>query len=283
MKKIVLCSFVLLLCLVFNLWAGGGSQSGPARTANSTPKVIIGELSGGSIVAQPEEGVSGTQITLTVTPDRGYRLKADSIQYSNTRVVGDPPGFTMPASDVVVTAEFVKADFVLANGTGYTIKSIEVRPSARAYPKNDQVFSISNIPDKGFVEIFLGEGMTHCTSFDLSIQYDSDVRDNRERLKRVRTREAISLISSNGVPVFSLSIKGEKNTLANLGAGVAAGASVHLVAAVVVSAIVGAPVVLIGGAVGTAAAVLAGGLVTAFGPFVSQDLIAEEIGDYTRW
>ena len=36
MKKIVLCVFVLLLCLVFNLWAGGGSQSGSARNQART-------------------------------------------------------------------------------------------------------------------------------------------------------------------------------------------------------------------------------------------------------
>lgn len=66
--------------------------------------VTIGELTGGKITALPTVARPGTTITLTVTPDEGKRLKAGTLKFNDTVIYGNT--FTMPAEDVLVTAEF---------------------------------------------------------------------------------------------------------------------------------------------------------------------------------
>jgi hypothetical protein len=174
-------------------------------------------------------------------------------------------------------------NFVIANGTGYTIKTIEIRPAARDYPRNNVVFSFAerDIVDKGFVEIFLGDDMVGYSSFDIAIQYDREAREDRERLRWIRTRDPVKISSGRDIPVFSLSVLGESNTLANVAVGAAAGFATPMVIGIVASAIVGAPVVVVGGAVFAAVAIVTGAFV-GFSPFVSQNLVVEELGDYRR-
>ena len=66
--------------------------------------VTIGPLSGGTIAAFPSVARPGTVISLLVKPDTGKRLKTGTLMYNDTPV--DGMTFIMPASDVVVTAEF---------------------------------------------------------------------------------------------------------------------------------------------------------------------------------
>lgn len=66
--------------------------------------VTIGELTGGKITALPTVARPGTTITLTVTPDEGKQLKARTLKFNDTVIPGRT--FTMPAEDVLVTAEF---------------------------------------------------------------------------------------------------------------------------------------------------------------------------------
>lgn len=66
--------------------------------------VTIDELTGGKITALPTAARPGTTITLTVTPDEGKQLKAETLKFNDTVITGRT--FTMPAEDVLVTAEF---------------------------------------------------------------------------------------------------------------------------------------------------------------------------------
>jgi hypothetical protein len=69
-------------------------------------------LSGGTINARPSSAEEGTTVTLTVTPDEGYVLKAGTLKYSYDGADYTPEGsgssftFTMPAAEVTVSAEF---------------------------------------------------------------------------------------------------------------------------------------------------------------------------------
>lgn len=68
--------------------------------------VTIGTLSNGKISANPTSGVEGVEITLTVTPDIGYRLKAGTLKYGTTAINETTLKFNLPAGNVIVTAEF---------------------------------------------------------------------------------------------------------------------------------------------------------------------------------
>ena len=72
--------------------------SAPAYT------VTIGTPDGGTITASPVKARPGTLITLTITPDAGMQLKAGTLKYDDVAITGTT--FTMPAKDVIVTAEF---------------------------------------------------------------------------------------------------------------------------------------------------------------------------------
>ncbi|MDI6914482.1 MAG: cell wall-binding repeat-containing protein [Desulfitobacteriaceae bacterium] len=64
-------------------------------------------LTGGSITANPNPAAAGETVDLTITPDVGKKLKAGTLKYndgSDHLITGQ--SFTMPASDVTVSAEF---------------------------------------------------------------------------------------------------------------------------------------------------------------------------------
>jgi hypothetical protein len=77
--------------------------------------VTIDELTGGTITALPSLAQEGTPIKLRVTPDAGMRLKAGSLKFNDTPVTNEDLTFTMPADDVLVTAEFEEAPRALAS------------------------------------------------------------------------------------------------------------------------------------------------------------------------
>jgi hypothetical protein len=82
-------------------------------------------LRGGSISADPVFALAGTVITLTVTPDTGCILDDGTVKYRYGGSNYTPGGsglsytFTMPASDVTVSAEFVNLiRYVTETGSG---------------------------------------------------------------------------------------------------------------------------------------------------------------------
>lgn len=71
--------------------------------------VILGEISHGTVTASPTEGLAGTEVTLTVTPDRGYEpdtLTVTKNDGANTPVAVTDNKFTLTDSDVTVNATF---------------------------------------------------------------------------------------------------------------------------------------------------------------------------------
>ena len=115
MKKIINV-FTLTLSLALLVLLTSCMQSDvPTKYSIS----IDQNITNGVVVASAESAVQGTEITLTVTPNSGYVLKENSLK-ANDEIVEDNK-FTMPAADVVVTAEFVKEE-----KETYTIKIGEV-------------------------------------------------------------------------------------------------------------------------------------------------------------
>ncbi|MGS0763669.1 InlB B-repeat-containing protein [Syntrophomonas curvata] len=83
----------------------------PAATYTVT---VDNTISGGSVAVNPVQGSTGTAITVTVTPDSGKRLVADSLKYtadngstySPITATEEVYSFTLPAANVTVTARF---------------------------------------------------------------------------------------------------------------------------------------------------------------------------------
>ena len=73
-----------------------------APVENPSYTITIGEMVGGTVTADRTEAQEGETVTLTAEPDEGYALTA--LMVNGTAIEGST--FRMPASDVVITAEF---------------------------------------------------------------------------------------------------------------------------------------------------------------------------------
>ncbi|KUO70868.1 MAG: hypothetical protein APF81_08015 [Desulfosporosinus sp. BRH_c37] len=82
--------------------------------------VSIGTLTGGSITASPTSATAGTTINLTITPDLVKQLKAGTLKYNDGTTYQTISGtsFSMPAANVMVTAEFEAATHVVLDNGG---------------------------------------------------------------------------------------------------------------------------------------------------------------------
>ncbi|MDR3543210.1 MAG: cell wall-binding repeat-containing protein [Desulfosporosinus sp.] len=82
--------------------------------------ISINSLTGGSITASPMSATSGTAINLTITPDSGMQLKVGSLKYNDgtTDTVITGTGFTMPAANVTVSAQFEAIPNTTGGGGG---------------------------------------------------------------------------------------------------------------------------------------------------------------------
>ena len=70
--------------------------------------VAVNSAEHGTVTSSHETAAAGTTVTLTATPDTGYKLDSLTVkdQYNNPVTVTNNQ-FTMPARDVTVTAEFI--------------------------------------------------------------------------------------------------------------------------------------------------------------------------------
>ena len=93
----------------------GGETVEAELTVEEEPtkyNVIIGSISNGKVTVDKATAEEGETVTLTTSPDSGCVLKKESLSVKNkstgTGITVTNNQFTMPASDVTVTAEFVK-------------------------------------------------------------------------------------------------------------------------------------------------------------------------------
>ena len=87
--------------------SGTGAKLSLYRKAGTKYNVNISATTNGTVTADPTSAEAGTTITLTVTPAGGYVLDALTVtDASSNPVTVTDNKFTMPASDVTVTATF---------------------------------------------------------------------------------------------------------------------------------------------------------------------------------
>ena len=77
-------------------------------------KVTVAKTTNGTVTANKSSGQSGETITLTVKPNTGYKLKTLTVKDSAGKTVSVTSNkFTLPASDVTVTAVFEKQTYTI--------------------------------------------------------------------------------------------------------------------------------------------------------------------------
>jgi formylglycine-generating enzyme required for sulfatase activity len=98
--------------LSFTVVPGHNAVKVPMNINGGYFDIAAASMSNGTVAADCEAAFPGTTVTLTVTPNAGYDLKAGTLKYSYDGSDHEPAGsgliytFAMPVADVTVKAEF---------------------------------------------------------------------------------------------------------------------------------------------------------------------------------
>lgn len=109
---------------------------------------IASDIEGGTVEANLLEATEGTDIKLTVTPDKAMRLKENSLVYNdgvNNHIIYNNT-FKMPASNVTIYAKFEKIPYNIF--ISHNIKGGTVKASHLTATEGTDI-TITVIPDKG--------------------------------------------------------------------------------------------------------------------------------------
>jgi hypothetical protein len=110
----------------------------------------------GTISADKTYAAAGSAVTLTVTPDPGYVLKGGTVKYSYGGADYTPGGsglvysFTMPASDVTVSAEFEPlppGTYSVTAAAGISRGTVNADP---AFAAAGTAITLTVTPDSGY-------------------------------------------------------------------------------------------------------------------------------------
>ena len=103
-----------------------------------TYAITVDSSDNGTVAASAESATEGTEITLTITADEGYELDNLTVKAGNDDVTVTDNKFTMPASDVTITATFkaVAPQYEEGNVT-YTLSLGEVFAPAQTVAVNN--------------------------------------------------------------------------------------------------------------------------------------------------
>ena len=90
-------------------------QQGSTPEPGQRHSITIAEMVNGTVTADKATAVAGETVTLTVSPDEGYRLKSGSLMAGDQVLSGNT--FIMPDQDVTVTALFEEVPVIPDTGS----------------------------------------------------------------------------------------------------------------------------------------------------------------------
>ena len=131
-----------------------------ATFKQSEYNITVNSSENGSVTPSKDKATMGETITLTVSPAEGYELESLTVMAGNEAVAVANNQFTMPASDVTITATFKKSTYTITvtqpqNGT--------VSASAATANMGD-VISLTIAPEAGYevdqITVVYGENNT---------------------------------------------------------------------------------------------------------------------------
>ena len=107
MKKLFGLAVLLLSALTFTLASCQNETKDDTPTAYTV--TIANDITNGTVTANKTSAVKGDTVKLTATPDNGWQLSSYSVTDENGNDITVTEGiFTMPASNVTVSATFTK-------------------------------------------------------------------------------------------------------------------------------------------------------------------------------
>lgn len=110
-----------------------------AQFESAPYNITIDSLGNGTIVSDKLTAYSNEMVTLTITPNQGYKLKDNIIKINgvNNYSYSNTYSFYMYNNDVVITAEFVEHDMLPEDKYNVNKKSWNIRPSFSPMMSNE--------------------------------------------------------------------------------------------------------------------------------------------------
>ncbi|MEK5438710.1 MULTISPECIES: endo-beta-N-acetylglucosaminidase [Paenibacillus] len=130
--------------------------------------ITVGVMTNGSVTSDLSTAKPSQTVKLTVTPDAGYQLKTGSLKVNGNVILEDT--FTMPAEDVIITAEFEKIP-------GIELVSIQAPTAITGLP-NGTLKTIADLKLPATVVLVTNNGkMNAVVAWDVnSADYDPSVK-----------------------------------------------------------------------------------------------------------
>ena len=123
----------------FSYTKPSSSSSGGSSSGKTTYKVTTSAVNNGGVNASPSNAEKGATITLTLSPDKGYKLDKLTVTDGSGKSVSTVKKsdtvytFTMPASAVTVGVSYAKADETPSKTTFYDVSANDWFASAVDY------------------------------------------------------------------------------------------------------------------------------------------------------
>ena len=96
----------------------GETYTGTETVNKNLSNVTIADAANGTVTADKSKAFVGEEVTLTITPDSGYKLATISVKDDSNNELSVTDGkFTMPASNVTVTAVFAANNYTITYNT----------------------------------------------------------------------------------------------------------------------------------------------------------------------
>ena len=151
----------LLLAAVFSLACGGlvgcdkNSQSSqqPSTTEPGSGSEVVTEydilidsrITHGTVTASKTKAQPGETITVTVTPENGYRLKDDTLKMNDALIVNNQ--FVMPEGNAQITAQFELMSFTITINQNISHGTVTVDKTTAAV---GETVSVTVSPEYGY-------------------------------------------------------------------------------------------------------------------------------------
>ena len=139
MKRLFGLAVLVLAALTFTLSSCQNETKDDKPTAYTV--TIANDITNGTVTANKTSAVKGDTVKLTATPDNGWQLSSYSVTDENGNDITVTEGiFTMPASNVTVSATFTKtATYTVTYADGVDGEEITVPTDSAKYKAGDTV------------------------------------------------------------------------------------------------------------------------------------------------
>ena len=162
-------------------------DSGSDTPSTGAYKISVSTPKGGTITTNRTKADAGDEIIVTVIPDDGYQMEADSLTYTLAKDKGETVKitgnkFTMPACDVTITCKWETATTTAKGITSFSINGVAgavnntTNTITITMPRGTDVTKLTpTISTNGVKSLTPGSGET--VNFTTSVTYTATMED----------------------------------------------------------------------------------------------------------